>query len=127
MENTNSNPERISEEALHAFYAHAVLPQFGLHRHDIAWQPAQELDGDESLHRFSTDERSFALIFEDHQGLGNNEAFIKNTALDDGASFRFIAPISETSISPSYDGFRLPAPSQHCHNATGTFTLIEVL
>jgi hypothetical protein len=126
MANTHRNSDPLNEENLHSFYKHVVLPQFGIKDNDITWQPAETLGGDESLHRFSVSERSYALIFEDCQGLGNNEEFITHNILGDKRSYKFVVPISKTSISPSYYGFRLPTPSQYCSNITGTFTLIEL-
>jgi len=126
MEDANNTSEPLSEQSLHTFYAYAVLPQFGIKDCDIEWQAAEALGGDESLHRFSSEQRSYALIFEDYEGLGSNEAFIKDRLLGDKESYEFVLPISETSISPSYNGLGLPAPSQYCDNVTGTFTLVEL-
>lgn len=127
MEKLNNSSEPLSEETLHTFYTYAVLPQFGIKDCDITWQPAEVVGGDESLHRFSALDRSYALIFEDHQGVGNNEDFIREKLTGEEKPFELVEPISQTAISPSYDGFRLPAPSQYCPNITGTFTLVELL
>lgn len=117
----------MDEKALHVFYTYAILPQFGLQACDVMWHPGEPLGPDESLHRFSANKRSYGLIFEDNEGLGYTDAFIRDTILFNNEPYDFIPPLAETSISPSYNGFRLPTPFQYCAQVTGTFTLVEFL
>lgn len=126
MDITNT-AEPISEDSLHAFYAYAVLPQFGIDQTQIKWESAEALGGDESLHRFEVDRQTYALIFEDYDGLGRNDAFIQDKVLQDGKSYEFVEPVSSSGSAQTYDGFRLPSPSRYCPNITGSFTLIRFI
>lgn len=127
MEKPPNSSRPLNEQTLHKIYTYLILPQFGINNCDITWQPAEILGPDESLHHFYTLNRSFALIFEDYQGLGSNERFIADKVLKSDQPCKLVVPISTTTISPFYDGLRLPAPSQYCKNVTGSFTLIKLL
>ena len=126
MEFVNQTSEQMSEDTLYTFYSYAVLPQFGIIDARVEWHSSEYMDGDEAVHFFGVDEQSYALIYEDYEGLGNNESFIRNNVLKEGQSFVFVEPESATAISPSYDGFRLPAPSQYSPNITGSYTLVKI-
>lgn len=128
MEYINNTSEALAKRELYAFYAYAVLPQFGIEEIEIHWETTEALDDDDvSIHRFNTDQGSYALIFEDYDGFGRNESCIKDYILSDDQRFEFILPLSATESSPSYDGFHLPPPSKYCADITGTYTLIKLL
>lgn len=128
MEHINNTSEAIGEHELHTFYTYAVLPQFGIENTDIRWEAGEILiPGDEAIHRFSTYESSYALMFEDCGGIGLSESFVRDAILSGDQRFEFVPPLSSTESSPSYDGFHLPVPSKYCPNITGSYTLIRLL
>jgi len=110
---------------IYDFYEHAVLPQFGYKNRQTVWTESYRIEADEFAHAVDIDSVPHILIWEDYQGLGSNVDFLKDHVTN-GASFEFIEPLSQTGAFPSYDGFRLPTPSQYCENVTGTFTLIKL-
>jgi hypothetical protein len=114
-------------KSLYDFYEHAVLPQFGVAAVGISWSGSQNTGPDESVHYFSVGGSDFALIFEDYDGLGRNDAYIRENVLEHHVDYEFVNPASNSGCLPSYDGFRLPAPSKYCKNVTGNFTLIKLL
>jgi hypothetical protein len=116
---------QLDTEVLHSFYTHAVLPQFGFRDQTISWSESRRLEADEFAHFLAIDGIAHVLVWEDYEGAGSNADFIKQH-ITNGADFEFIQPTSHTSIAPSYDGFRLPTPSQYCENIIGSFTLIKL-
>lgn len=117
----------MHEDSLHDFYKYAVLPQFGIKNVPIIWQGSHDTGPDETAHYFKLKEQDYVLIFEDYDGNGRNDAYIKDNVLEYSSLYEFIKPTSQTSNSPSYNGFKLPAPSMYCSGVTGTFTLIKLL
>jgi hypothetical protein len=109
----------------HTFYEQAVLPQFGIRDAEIIWHDRRTLGGDEVAFLFAVDGQEYALIFEDYGGLGKNKAFIQDKLLE-GGDFEYVQPIAKTNAGPSYDGFKLPTPSQYCQWITGMYTLIRL-
>ncbi len=123
----DSSNEQISIDALYSFYSHAVLPEFGFTEgKDINWINSRCIEADEFAHTLTINSMPHILIWEDYEGIGSNQEFV-TTHVCNGAKFEYIIPVSQTDISPSYDGFRLDSPSQYCENVTGTFTLIKLL
>lgn len=116
----------MKQDSLYNFYEHAVLPQFGIQDEKITWSGSHRAGGDEFVHYFMQGVIEYALVFEDHVGLGKNEDFIREHVLDNHSGYEIVEPQSQTSDMPSYDGFRLPAPSRYCENVTGNFTLIQL-
>jgi hypothetical protein len=114
----------MNGKSLYNFYEYAVLPQFGVKNTIITWNGSQQTGPDESVHYFSVNNTSYALIFEDAGGLGQNDDYIHENVLEQHSSYSFVQPIAATSSAPSYDGFHLPAPYQYCENVTGSFTLL---
>lgn len=104
-----------------------MLPQFGLDGEQVAWGGYRRIEGDEFVHYFSRQGSDYALIFEDHDGLGRNDQFIKEHILGAYAAYEFVNPISMTGNAPTYDGFRLPTPSVYAEGVTGSFTLLQLL
>lgn len=127
MEITIGPHTKITDEALYAFYTHAVLPQFGIQGVTITWNGSQATGPDESAHYFTVDCVDYALIFEDFDGLGRNDAYIRENVIGHHSSYSFVQPIASSATPPSYDGFNLPTPYQYCENITGTFTLIQLV
>jgi hypothetical protein len=110
------------------FYAQAVLPQFGIKDADVVWGEQRRLGGDEAAFFFRLDSDAYVLVYEDHGGLGKNENFIRDQVFGgDEKQFEFVQPIAQTSSSPSYDGFKLPAPSQYAPMITGVYTLVKLV
>jgi hypothetical protein len=116
----------MKDTSLHDFYQHAVLPQFGIRDTAISWTITRRTEGDDGIYYFISDGISHALIFEDYDGLGRTDGFIRDEVLNDYADYEFIKPTSQSYHSPSYDGFRLEAPSRYCPDVTGTFTLVKL-
>lgn len=117
----------MKDKSLHDFYQHTVLPQFSIKSVSIVWTGCQQTGPDEFAHYFKLNTVDYALIFEDYDGLGRNDDYIREHVLEHHASYAFVNPTSDTSKFPTYDGFRLPAPSQYCENVTGNFTLLKLL
>lgn len=92
------------------FYTHAVLPQFGHKERRIVWTESRRIEGDEFAHYLDVDSIPYVLIWEGCEGLGRNQEFLENHVTK-GAAFELVEPVSQTPVAPSYDGFRLPAPS----------------
>lgn len=111
--------------ALYEFYEKAVLPQFGITEAAVGWKGSQDIV-DESVHYFQIGEQSYALIFEDYDGVGRDPVFIREHVAVRSPKFSFVDPVAEATNPPSYDGFSLPAPFQYCFNVTGTFTLLKL-
>jgi hypothetical protein len=125
-EYTVNTSKLIDENGLYDFYTYAVLPQFGIASTPIAWQGVEQLGPDEFLCRFHIDNECYALVYEDYDGLGRSDAFIREKVVHKGQDYRFVQPVSQSNTSPSYDGFKLQTPSQYVEGITGTFTLIKV-
>ena len=117
----------MRNESLYDFYRHAVLPQFGLKDVNAAWSGSQQTGPDEFAHYFKLDGTEYALIFEDYDGCGRSDEYIREQVLEHHANYEFVQPTSQTDRAPTYDGFRLPAPCMYCVNITGSFTLIKLL
>jgi hypothetical protein len=117
----------MEKNSLYNYYQHAVLPQFGIKDTEVNWTNSRRVEADEFVHYFFASSDAFALIFEDYDGLGRNDSFIREHILDDYKGYEFVEPHSATDSAPTYDGFRLPAPSQYCENVTGNFTLLKLL
>lgn len=120
----HNTTQAIAEQSLHVFYTYAVLPQFGINRTDVLWNTCERLEGGESLHNFEAHGRDYTLIYEDYDGLGRNKAFVQDCVVGVGQTYELVSPVAESTTAPSFDGFRLRAPSQHSPNITGTFTLV---
>ena len=111
--------------SLYDFYEKFLLPQFGIKDTKIEWSNSEEVGPDENVHYFSADSEDYALIFEDYGGLGRTEAFVKENVKLKNDNFVYIAPTSDTDVSPSYT-VKFPTPYQYCVNVTGTFTLVKL-
>lgn len=108
------------------FYTKAVLPQFGLKGLDVVWGERKSLGPDESAWPFRIWESHYVLIYEDYDGLGRSEEFVKEH-ITGSKKFDFVSPMSKTSTAPSYGGFHLPAPYKYVRDITGTFTIIKLV
>lgn len=117
----------MEQDSLYNFYEHAVLPQFGINDPSIVWRGSRRVEGDEFAHSFQSQGQDYILFFEDYADGPLSEAYIEKNLLPSGATFNFIEPTSHSNIPPSYDGFRLAAPSQYCENVTGVFTLLKLV
>lgn len=116
----------MTDKTLCEFYANAVLPQFGMKDFYVTWTGSQQAGPDEFIHYFKINNIDYALIFEDYDGIGRNDDFIRENVLERHTKYEYVEPISATSQSPTYSGFRLPPPSQYCENVTGSFTLLKL-
>ena len=116
----------IDERTLYDFYTHAVLPQFGITDATVIWQDTEQLGPDEFLYRFRIDNERYALVYEDYDGLGRADAFIREKVVHEGQDYQFVQPVSQSNTNPSYDGFKLRPPSQYIEGITGTLTLIRI-
>jgi hypothetical protein len=117
----------MNPATLHQFYQFAVLPQFAMQDCHISWGESKLGDGDEAIHYFACEGAEYALIFEDYDGLGRNDAYIRHHVLGRFAAYEFVKPTSATNKAPTYDGFRLSTPSVYCDGVTGNFTLLRLL
>ncbi|HSH18516.1 MAG TPA: hypothetical protein VK978_03960 [Candidatus Saccharimonadales bacterium] len=110
--------------SLYEFYAKVILPQFGMKGVDIQWLNSQDVGPDETVHYFYVEGVKYALIFEDFDGLGRDEDFVREHVDLQDLDFSYVKPTSASANTPSYS-IRFPVPYKHCHNVTGTFTLIK--
>lgn len=115
----------LSASSLHDFYKHVVLRQFGLKDEKIVWERSNVLGPNEEAHYFHTSNVSYVLLFEDYGGLATERSYIEANIELSGKGFEYVNPISATDHNPSWS-LKPDAPYQHCHNITGTFTLIKV-
>lgn len=111
-------------EHLYNYYEQAVLPQFGLNTPPYEWLESRRIAGDEIVHIFRVGEQKYTLLFEDYAGSALSGDYVREHIIDSSGSFDFVEPTSQSSMPPSYDGFKLAAPSRYCENVTGIFTLI---
>ena len=116
----------MHDKSLYDFYECTVLPQFGLKNVAITWSGSQQTGPDEFAHYFKLNKIDYALIFEDYDGSGRDDDYIRENVLERHTDYEFVEPTSDTGSSPTYDGFHLPAPSMYCENVTGSFTLIKM-
>lgn len=79
---------------LYEFYSKALMPQFGFINADITWIGSVTLRPDEVAHYFTIGIIEYVLIFEDYDGLGRNEQFIKDAVIKPGQKHEFIVPVS---------------------------------
>jgi hypothetical protein len=107
-------------------YNKVVLPQFGMRGTEVVWGRRKALGPDESAWPFRIWDSHYVLVYEDYQGLGSNEQYVKDHVTS-ARPFEFVLPTSKTTISPSYDGLHFPVPYQYVKDITGTFTLIRLL
>ena len=121
----------MDQQALHQFYEYALLPQFGFTRGPgFIWHKSVKIGPDETAHHFSrtnadgTDD--YVLIYEDFQGLGRVEAYVREHVELRGRDFEYIPAMSPPDISPSLR-LDVPTPSQYAPNVLGTFTLIRLI
>jgi hypothetical protein len=108
------------------FYTKAVLPQFGFNDAKVAWGAHKRVGPDEFAWAFEIDGTDYILIFEDYDGLGRHEEYIRENVTGK-AKFTFVEPTSKSLVAPSYNGFKLPVPYKYIEHITGTFTLIKLL
>lgn len=111
---------------LYAFYEAVILPQFTDFDDEITWNGSQDTGPDETAHYFKHGKDEYALIFEDYDGHGRSDEYIREHVLEHHTTYEFINPCSETSRPPSYF-LVLPTPYRYCPNVTGAFTLLRLI
>ena len=111
--------------ALYELYEKLLLPQFGIKNLNVTWLESENVGPDETVHYFSIESVKYALIFEDHGGLGATKEFIMENVRLEGRTYEFIIPTSQSSFTPSYP-IKFPVPYMYCVNVTGMFTLILI-
>lgn len=112
-------------KSLYDFYEKLLLPQFGIKDMQVEWNSSEDVGPDEVVHYFSANSEDYALVFEDYDGLGRTEAFVKENVKLKSDTFEYVNPSSHTDVPPSYQ-IKFPTPYQYCVNVTGTFTLVKL-
>lgn len=115
----------MNGKAVYKFYERVLLPQFGIKDVLIEWKGSDDVGPDEMVHYFSTSASAYALVFEDYDGLGRMESFIRENVKLRGDNFEYVLPVSYSDFSPSYP-IKFPTPYQYCDNVTGMFTLVRL-
>jgi len=127
--------EYIDEHSLCAFYAQAILPQFGIKSPEITWSGGKSwIPGDEAMYCFEAEGKQYALFFFDHFGFEDRdsfEAFIRKEVLaDEKQTFEFVYPKTRkpSDPNPTYDGFDIARDGHalFCPYITGTFALLRL-